>query len=101
MNMAALTGKQRQFLKGLAHPLAPIVRVGKGGVTQSVIAETQKSLHAHELIKIRIDVEDSSERRSFAEQLALQTDAQLAGTIGKIAILYRAREEEPEIKLPD
>jgi RNA-binding protein len=98
--MAALTGKQRQFLRGLAHPLAPIVRVGKGGVTPAVIAETQKSLHAHELIKVRIDVDGGSERRAFAEQLAAETGAQLAGTIGKIAILYRARDEEPEIELP-
>jgi len=53
--MKTLTGKQRQYLKGLAHPLAPIVRVGKGGVTDSVIAETRKSLQSHELIKVRID----------------------------------------------
>ena len=96
----ALTGKQRQFLKGLAHPLSPIVRVGKGGVTESVVAETKKSLHAHELIKVRIDVEDSSDRRAMAEQLADAADAHIAGAIGKIAILYRERDEEPEIKLP-
>jgi RNA-binding protein len=62
---AALTGKQKQYLKGLAHALSPVVRIGKGGVTQSVIAETKKSLDAHELIKIRIDVEDSSDRRRW------------------------------------
>jgi RNA-binding protein len=98
--MAALTGKQKQFLKGLAHPLAPIVRIGKGGVTESVVAETKKSLNSHELIKVRIDVEASAERRAAAEQLATAADAQIAGTIGKIAILYRERDEEPEIKLP-
>ncbi len=98
--MAALTPKQRQFLKGLAHPLSPVVRVGKGGLTPSVVQETKKSLHAHELIKARIDIDDSAERRTTAEALARETDAQLAGTIGKIAILYREREEEPEIRLP-
>ena len=98
--MAVLTSKQRQFLKGLAHPLSPIVRVGKGGVTDSVVAETKKSLDSHELIKVRIDVEDSHERKAAAEKLAQATDAQLAATIGKIAVLYREREEEPEIKLP-
>lgn len=98
--MKALTGKQKQFLKGLAHPLSPVVRVGKGGVTESVIAETKKSLHSHELIKVRIDVEDSKERRATAEQLAQAADAHIAGAIGKIAILYRERDEEPEIKLP-
>ncbi len=96
----ALTGKQKQFLKGLAHPLSPVVRVGRGGVTQAVIEETKKSLHSHELIKVRIDVEDSSDRRAMAEQLADAADAHLAGAIGKIAILYRERDEEPEIKLP-
>jgi RNA-binding protein len=98
--MKTLTGKQRQFLKGLAHPLSPIVRVGKGGVTESVIAETRKSLESHELIKVRIDVDESKERKALAEQLASSADAHIAGTIGKIAILYRERDEEPEIRLP-
>jgi len=95
-----LTAKQRQFLRGLAHPLSPVVRVGKGGATAAVIDETKKSLVAHELIKIRIEVDDSAQRRAIANELASATDSQLAGTIGKVAILYRAREEKPKIKLP-
>lgn len=98
--MAVLTSKQRQYLRGLAHPLAPIVRVGKAGVTDSVIAETKKSLHSHELIKVRIEVDESAARKELAEKLAEAADAQVAGTVGKVAILYRAREEEPEIELP-
>ena len=96
----SLTAKQRQYLKGLAHPLAPVVRVGKGGLTASIVAETKRSLEAHELIKVRIESDDAAERREIAEQLAAQTDAALAATIGKTAILYRAREEKPKIKLP-
>ncbi|HEU4888982.1 MAG TPA: ribosome assembly RNA-binding protein YhbY [Thermoanaerobaculia bacterium] len=95
--MAVLTSKQRQYLRGLAHPLAPVVRVGKAGVTESVIAETKKSLHSHELIKVRIEADD---RKAAAETLAAGTDAQIAGVVGKVAILYREREEEPEIELP-
>jgi RNA-binding protein len=98
--MPALTTKQRQFLKGLAHPLSPVVRVGKAGATAAVIAETKKSLEAHELIKVRIDVDEPKDRRAIAEQLAAETGAHLAGTVGKIAILYRARDEKPKIKLP-
>ena len=98
--MAVLTAKQRQFLRGLAHPLAPIVRVGKGGVTPSVVAETKKSLHSHELIKVRLDIDEPKDRKAAADRLASETDSQLAGTIGKIAILYRERDEEPEIELP-
>ena len=95
-----LTAKQRQFLKGLAHPLSPLVHIGRNGVSPAVVAETKRSLEAHELIKARIDAEDPKERRRLAETLAKECDADLAGTVGKIAILYREREEEPEIKLP-
>lgn len=97
----ALTTKQRQFLKGLAHPLAPVVRIGRGGVRESVIDETRKSLLAHELIKVRIDSDDSTERRALAGTLALAAGAEIAGSVGKIAILYRPRDEKLTIKLPE
>ena len=96
----ALTSKQRQFLKGLAHPLAPIVRVGKAGVSDAVVVETKKSLDAHELIKVRLDADDPALRRTLSEKLAAAADTEVAGRVGKIAILYRARDEKPAIKLP-
>ena len=96
----ALTSKQRQYLRGLAHPLEPVVRVGKAGVSPNVVAETRKTLEAHELIKVRVDSDDSDTRKQLAEALAAETDAQIAGVIGKMAILYRPRAEDPEIKLP-
>jgi RNA-binding protein len=98
--MAGLTSKQRQFLKARAHGLAPVVRVGKGGLTKAVAAETATALRAHELIKVRIDVEDGAERRALAQELAASADAHLAGAVGKVAILYRAREKDPGIRLP-
>jgi RNA-binding protein len=96
----ALTSKQRQFLRGLAHALVPVVRIGRAGITPSVIEETKRSLAAHELIKVRIESDDSAQRLAFAEELARACEAELAGTIGKLAILYRARDEKPEIQLP-
>jgi RNA-binding protein len=98
--MAVLTTKQRQYLRGLAHPLSPIVRIGKAGVTDNVVAETRKSLDSHELIKVRIEVDEGAQRRDIATRLAEATDSQVAGTIGKVAILYRERDEDPEIELP-
>ena len=95
-----LTSKQRQFLKGLAHPLAPIVRVGRGGVTEAVVEETKRSLAAHELIKVRIETDDSAQRKVFASELARATESEIAGSVGKIVMLYREREEKPSIRLP-
>lgn len=94
-----LTAKQRQYLKGLAHGLEPVVRVGKAGATAAVVAKTLESLRAHELIKVRID-EDNPERAAIAGQLAEDAGAHLVSTIGKLAILYRPRDEDPKIALP-
>jgi len=96
----ALTSKQRQYLKGLAHGYDPVVRIGRGGATETVIAETKKSLQAHELIKVRIEVDDPALRKELAQTLAQATGAEVAGSVGKVAMLYRPREEKPTIKLP-
>lgn len=98
--MRILTSKQRQYLKGLAHPLSPVVRVGKAGLTDAVIAETTKALESHELIKVRIEADDGATRSEVAEKLAEATEAHLAATVGKIAVLYRKRDQDPEIQLP-
>lgn len=95
-----LTAKQRQFLRGLAHPLEPVVRIGKAGLTPGVVEETKKSLESHELIKVRIDNDESAERKELADELARETQSDIAGIIGKLAILFRQREEKPKIKLP-
>ena len=97
---ADLTSKQRQFLKGKAHALSPVVRVGKGGLTPAVVKEAKTALRAHELVKVRIEAEDGDDRREMAEQLAQDTGAQIVARVGKVAVLYRARDEDPGIQLP-
>jgi RNA-binding protein len=77
-----------------------VVRIGKGGLTPAVVLETRTALRAHELIKVRLEVEDGKERRAAGRQLAEETDSHLVGAVGKVAILYRAREKEPVIRLP-
>ena len=96
-----MTSKHRQYLRGLAHALEPVVRVGQKGVTPPVVAEAKRSLEAHELIKVRIDADDPGSRRTVADALAEATEAEIAGMIGKLAILYRPRPEKPRIKLPE
>jgi RNA-binding protein len=96
----ALTSKQRQFLRRLAHAVLPLVRIGKAGLTAGVVGETTSALQAHELIKVRIDVEDRGQRREVVRKLVTDTGALLVGSVGKVAVLYRAREDDPRIHLP-
>jgi len=99
---ARLTGTQRKYLRGLAHSLAPVVHVGKGGVNDAVVAATRRALDDHELIKVKIAaLRDDRER--MAAEIERGCDAQLAGTIGTIAILYRANPDplKRHIVLPE
>ena len=94
-----LSSRDRKQLKGLAHHLDAVVRVGRVGVTDGVLAETNRALEAHELIKIRIESDDGKKRREMADRLAEATAAALVGVVGKIAILYRPDPEKPTIRL--
>jgi RNA-binding protein len=99
--MGALKGSDRRHLRGLANPLKAIVRVGDAGFTAGVAAATEHALQDHELIKVRIAA-DREQRREIAERIASETDSELAGLIGHVAIIYRAASdpEDRKIQLP-
>jgi RNA-binding protein len=95
-----LTERQRRHLKGLAHHLEPVVRIGNAGVTASVIAETRRALSDHELIKVRVAGADREQRDASMASLAKDCDSALVGRVGHVAILYRAHPDRPRILLP-
>ena len=88
---ATLSSRERTHLKGRAHALEPVVRIGHAGVTPEVVAEVDRALTAHELIKVSVAVEDRDERRALGETLAEQVAATPVHRVGKILILWRAR----------
>ena len=94
-----LTRKQNQYLKGLAHKLAPAVQTGKAGLTPAIVKEVARNLADHELIKVRINCDERAEFLALTEQLVTGTGAILVQTIGRIAVLYREA-AEPVIKFP-
>jgi RNA-binding protein len=98
--MQTLSGKQQRHLRALAHGLDPIVIVGKEGASEGVLTATDQALVDHELVKVRLPDLDREERAQIAQQIAEGTQSALAGTIGRIAILYRRHPSEPKINLP-
>ena len=88
---AELSSRERTHLKGRAHALEPVVRIGHAGVTPELVAEVDRALTAHELIKVSIAVEDRADRRALGEALAERVDAAPVHRVGKSLILWRAR----------
>jgi RNA-binding protein len=89
-----LTPRERAHLKARAHALEPFVQVGQAGVTPRLMAEVDRALAAHELIKVRIDAVDRQERVGLGDELATGTNATVVHRVGKVLILWRARPPE-------
>lgn len=96
-----LSGKQRRYLRALGHHLSPVVLIGKGGVDSGVAAATAQALHTHELVKVKLPEElGKREREAMARSLAARVGAELAQVIGRTALLYKARKQNPGLVLP-
>src|SRR5262245_32677090 len=95
-----LTDAQKKHLRRLGHDRKPIVLAGKGGLGTALIAELDRALTDHELVKIRARVGDREERDSVLAGLAQATRAELVQRIGHVALFYRANPEKPGILLP-
>ena len=63
------TNRQTRYLRSLAHPLKPVIRVGQRGVTAALRDELEHALLAHELVKIKIEAGDRATRNAMIEQL--------------------------------
>lgn len=94
----ALSGRDRRYLRSLAHDLRPVVQVGEAGLTPPVVQALEQALHDHELVKVRL--REPEDKKALARALATAADADLAGLVGHTAILYRRHPERPRIVLP-
>lgn len=86
----SLQARDRRDLRRIGHHLDPVVTVGDGGVSDGVIAEAERALEDHELIKIRLPAGDREQRRALAAALCAACSAELVQSIGRIVLVYRA-----------
>ena len=97
---APLTGKHKSYLRSLAHPLKPVVQIGRQGLTAGVLAAVEVALDQHELIKVKVAGDSEVEASELAPGIEKATKSQTAQIIGHTLVLYRRREENPKIVLP-
>lgn len=95
-----LSGKQTAHLRALAHPLKPVVQIGKNGWSAGLAAEIDGALLAHELIKVSLGRETPVDAEEVAELIAKENKAMVVQVIGKIVVAYRRHPQKPKIELP-
>ena len=89
-----MTSKERAALRARANGLDPLFQVGKGGIGDTLVAQTDDALRARELIKLKVLTETSPmTAREAAEELAAKTGAEVVQVIGGVMVLYRLNPE--------
>ena len=96
----ALTRDEIKRLRGEAHGLAPVVRIGDNGLTDGVHGAIDDALEAHELIKVRCGSECPQAPKEVGEALAERLRAAFVQKLGRTVLLYRRHPKKPKINLP-
>jgi putative YhbY family RNA-binding protein len=91
-----LTPRQRSHLKGRAHALEPVVFVGQAGLSETVVAELDRALTAHGLIKVKLAGAGREDREALTAEICDRTGAAAVQNVGRVLVLWRPRpDDEP------
>ncbi|WP_017431324.1 ribosome assembly RNA-binding protein YhbY [Vreelandella jeotgali] len=85
----SLSQAQKKALRRVGHYLNPVVTVSENGISENLLAELDRALRDHELIKVKLALPERDDRALMLEELTRDGDADLVQTIGKMALLYR------------
>lgn len=83
---------RKQFdLKRNATALAPLLNIGKNGITDSLVDELLAQLKRDKLVKVKIlkSALSDTDRKTIAHELSNRCGAQLVEVRGSSAVLYR------------
>jgi RNA-binding protein len=89
-----LTAAERKALKAKAHKLEPVVQIGAKGLTDEVLAEIERALRTHELIKVRAGSLDRDARDGAFDSIYEKTGAEAVQQVGKVVVLFRKKNDE-------
>ena len=97
--MPTLNSKQVRFLRSAGHDLKPVVMIGNNGLSETVLREIDRSLTAHELIKISVAGDARELRLQMLREICDKSGAVAVQHIGKQLVIYRPA-DTPKIILP-
>jgi RNA-binding protein len=89
-----LTEDQKKKLRGLGHTLKPVIIVGNGGLSTSLLNEFDRSLAHHELMKVRFGAGDHETRDRMIAELCARRHATLVQRVGNVALLFLRKKKD-------
>ena len=74
--------------------------LGQKGLTEEVLNEIDLALTHHELVKIKLSVDDRDLRKQMIADICAKSQSQEVQSIGKTLSIYRLNSDEAIIELP-
>lgn len=96
--MTSSERQEQRHLKAIGHKLKPVLTVAGNGLSDSVLAELERALTDHELIKVKVSVGDREVRDATIDELATRSGAEVVQRIGHTVLLLR-RSAQPDPRL--
>ena len=96
----SLSKKQIKFLRAKCHDLKAVIMLGQKGLTEEVLNELDIALTHHELIKIKLAVDDREVRKQMISEICEKSQSQEVQSIGKVLSVYRVNPDKAIIDMP-
>lgn len=93
----AVSKENKKHYRNIGHQLKPVVIVGGKGLSEGVSNEISRALDDHELIKIKLEIDDRDSRAALRDEICDQLNAELIQSIGKTILLFRLA-KTPKLK---
>lgn len=94
MSENTLNPERRRELRAAAHHLNPVVAIAGNGLTPAVMAEIDRSLKAHELIKVKLHGIERDDRSMLLDEICAALGCAPVQQIGNILVLWREKPAE-------
>ena len=95
-----LSKKQIKFLRAKCHALKAVIMLGQKGLTEEVLNELDIALSHHELVKIKLSVDDREVRKQIIAEICEKSQAEEVQSIGKVLSVYRVNPDKAIIDIP-
>jgi RNA-binding protein len=96
----ALSKKQIKFLRTKCHALKAVIMMGQKGLTEEVLNELDIALTHHELVKIKLAVDDRDVRKQMIVEICEKSQSEEVQSIGKTLSIYRVNPDQAIIDIP-
>lgn len=93
-----ISADRKKEFRTIGHKLNPVVTIAGNGLSENLLAELNRALDDHELIKVKLAIAEREDRKELVAQLQALRNVELIQEIGKVVLLYRAN-KKPNPKL--